>query len=348
MTHSWQPGQLIFAGYEADDAAHIPQDLQGLIKDGRIGGIVLFSRNLRDPQQTLDLIYKFRDLSPVEAPLMIAIDQEGGRVQRLREPWTSWPTMRQVASHGDLERSRAVARALARELLDLGMHIDFAPIMDVDSNPDNPIIGDRSFSSDVKKVCEHGIAFIEAMQDAGLAACAKHFPGHGDTSMDSHLDLPTIAHSLERLEKVELPPFRAAVQAGVASMMTAHVLFPSVDKQRPATLSPDVMALLRENLGYDGLVFTDDLEMGAVAKHFSVTERSIGSLEAGADILLICRKADLRDEVLAKLEKAPDSLLEKPLERLHRFKQQWSHDGPKGSIQAPYAEHRELARALMP
>lgn len=342
----WQPGQLLFVGF----AGHVvPPDLAERIREGRIGGVILFARNIRDPEQVRGLVRDLHDLAPAGAPLTVAIDQEGGRVQRLRDPWTVWPPMRALGERPGVVDTERFARALALELLDMGIDLDFAPVVDVDSNPANPVIGDRSFAREPGLVGAHGAAFVRAIQAMGVAACAKHFPGHGDTDLDSHLALPKLDLDLARLRTRELPPFRACVEAEVATMMTAHVLFPRLDPKRPATLSPDVMALLRDELGYDGLVFSDDLEMKAVADHFSVEQRSIGALEAGVDALLVCSQTDLREEVLSKLERASDKLLEGPLRRLVAFKQAFGSTPrivPMTEIGPPFASHQALAEAL--
>ena len=272
----------------------------------------------------------------------MALDQEGGRVQRLRAPWTEWPPMRAMGQRAPEETAR-FARAVAVELRDCGFDLDFAPVVDVDSNPDNPVIGDRSFGGTPEIVSAHATAFIEALQGEGVAACAKHFPGHGDTDLDSHLALPKLDLDLARLREVELPPFRAAVEAGV---MTAHVLFPRLDDKRPATLSPDVMQILRGELGYDGLVFSDDIEMRAMADHWSSHACSIGVIEAGVDSILVCSRADLRDEVLARLEAAPDALLEAPLRRMQAFKECFAGGRAVAPVDPPYAQHVALADAL--
>lgn len=321
MSSWWQPGQLLFVGFSGTE---VPRDLARLLGQGRIGGVILFSRNITGPEQLRGLVRDLHEAAPPEVPLLVAIDQEGGRVQRLKAPWTLWPPMRQLGRRDEPETTAAVARALARELSDLGIGLDFAPVVDVDTNPANPVIGDRSFATTPEAVARHGAAFIAAMQDAGVAACAKHFPGHGDTRSDSHLELPRLPHDLDRLREVELPPFRAAVAAGVASVMTAHVLFEGLDRRRPATLSPEVMHLLRGELAYDGVVFSDDLEMKAVADHFTPEQRVRGSLEAGCDALLVCSQADLRDEALRLLEKSPDALLEAPLRRVVAMKQRYA------------------------
>jgi beta-N-acetylhexosaminidase len=342
----WQPGQLLFVGFTG---LTVPPDLGERIREGRIGGVVLFARNIRDPEQVRGLVRDLHDLAPAGVPLTVAIDQEGGRVQRLRDPWTVWPPMRTLGERPGVADTERFAKALALELLDMGIDLDFAPVVDVDSNPDNPVIGDRSFAREPAIVGAHGAAFVRAMQAMGVAACAKHFPGHGDTDLDSHLALPKLDLDLARLRARELPPFRACVEAQVATMMTAHVLFPKLDAKRPATLSPDVMGLLRDELGYDGLVFSDDLEMKAVADHFSVEQRSIGALEAGVDSLLVCSQTDLREEVLAKLERAPDRLLEAALARMVAFKQAYGarvRIVPLTEIGPPFASHQRLAEAL--
>jgi beta-N-acetylhexosaminidase len=346
MSSRWHPGQLLFAGFEG---LELPEDLARLIAAGRVGGVVLFARNVGDPDQVQSLNAALHACAPEDAPLLIAIDQEGGRIQRLRDPWTQWPPMQRLGEANDLEMTGAVARAIAVELANLGIGLDFAPCVDVDTNPANPIIGDRSFGREPTRVAAHAAPFIRAMQDAGVAACAKHFPGHGDTACDSHLELPCLEHDLARLHAVELPPFAAAIEAGVASIMTAHVLFPALDAKRPATLSPDVMAILREELAYDGVVFSDDLEMKAVADHHRPKALVDGCLEAGVDSLLVCRDPGLREEVLRGLERAPDARLENPLRRMIELKRGFAGlrerlVGADGDpLAPPYADHRALA-----
>lgn len=357
----WQPGQALFVGFEGISC---PPPLLDLIAAGRVGGVVLFARNVESPRQVRRLVRELRAREPEDAPLVIAIDQEGGRVQRLRKPWTEWPPMRRLGEldadgpAGDaaaggappvLDATTAVARALAVELRDCGIGLDFAPVVDVDSNPTNPVIGDRSFGRDPAQVAALASAFITAMQGEGVGCCAKHFPGHGDTTLDSHLALPTITHDLERLLSVELPPFAAAIDAGVASIMSAHVVFAAIDARRPATLSPDVMGLLRERLGFDGLVFSDDLEMKAVADHWRPREIVELALGAGVDALLACKRFDLVTELLARLEAQPDARLENALRRVAAFKRRFAlppaaADDDTGP---PYLDHLALAARLV-
>jgi beta-N-acetylhexosaminidase len=339
------PGQLLFVGFQGLQAPHLLLDC---VRAGRIGGVVLFKRNLETPAQARELIASLHAAAPAAAPLLVAIDQEGGRVQRLRDPWTEWPSMRRVAERGDPAATAAVATALARELRDLGIALDFAPVVDVDTNPANPVIGDRSFGRTPEEVARHACAFIEALQAGGVAACAKHFPGHGDTDQDSHHALPRLDHDLARLRRVELPPFRAAIEAGVASVMTAHVLLPRLDPERPATLSPAALALLREEIGYDGVVFSDDLEMRAVADRFPIRDRVLGALHAGVDALLVCSDLALWHEALRVLEAAPPALLEAPLRRVAALKARFAGAGALRAASAgpPYEAHRRLAREL--
>lgn len=362
----WQPGQLLFVGFEGTT---LPRDLARLIGQGRIGGVILFTRNFvparsdgveegavggraaPDPKAVRALVRSIHEAAPADAPVLVAVDQEGGRVQRLRSPWTQWPAMRHLADLADDPSTSAFADALATELLDAGIGLDFTPCVDVDTNPDNPVIGDRSFGRTAEIVIRHARIVIERMQAAGLATCAKHFPGHGDTAQDSHHTLPRLPHDLDRLREVELPPFRAAIDAGVASIMTAHVMFDALDRRRPATLSPDVMNVLREELGYDGVVFTDDLEMKAIAEHHGPQQIVDGALEAGVDGLLVCRAANLRDEVLRRLEQVPDGKVERAISRVIALKQRFAFAArdallPDDAAVPPYAEHLALAERL--
>ncbi len=344
-THASAPGQLLFAGLPGLD---VPDDLAGLIREGRVGGVTLFARNIGTPDETRRLTDALHALAPADAPLCVAIDQEGGRVQRLRAPWTEFPPARALGTHDDVERTRAVGAAIGTELRDAGFDLDFAPCCDVDSNPDNPVIGDRSFGRSAEVVARHAAAFIEGLQSTGVAACAKHFPGHGDTHVDSHHALPRVATPLERLRAVEWPPFAAARDVDVASMMTAHVVVESLDTERPSTLSRAALDVLRRELGYEGPVFTDDLEMKAIADHYSPEEIVGHALGASADVLLVCSRDDLRDAVLDALESGPAARLTASLERMARFKARWL--SPRGGLAVggapPYPAHVSLAERV--
>lgn len=340
------PGQLLFVGFEG---TRVPNELAARIAEGRLGGVVLFARNVESAAQLRALVRELHAPAPEDLPLLLAVDQEGGRVQRLRAPWTIWPPMRAVGDRDDAELTRAVAAALAQELLDAGIGLDFAPVADVATQPFNPVIGDRSFGATPDRVARHTRAFVGGLQEGGVAACAKHFPGHGDTTCDSHFELPRLSHDLSRLHRVELPPFRAAIEAGVASVMTAHIVFSALDPVRPATLSPAVLRLLREDLGFEGVVFSDDLEMRAVADTLPIRDRVLGALGAGVDALLVCSDQTLWQEALATLEAAPAAVVAEPLRRVRALKQRFAYVARAHAFTdaaPPYTAHQALAARI--
>jgi beta-N-acetylhexosaminidase len=263
-----------------------------------VHGVILFARNVESAEQVATLAAELKRAAG--RPLLVAIDQEGGRVARLRAPqgFTELPPMRALGESGDEALAREVGALLGRELRAVGVDQDYAPVVDVDTNPANPVIGDRAFSRDPAAVGRLGAALAAGLQAEGVAACAKHFPGHGDTSQDSHKDLPRLPHDLARLREVELAPFRTLARAGVAAVMTAHVVFEALDPRRPATLSPEVMRLLRDEVGFRGCAVSDDLEMKAVAEHFPLEEAAPGAVLAGVDALLVCHRADVQHRAI--------------------------------------------------
>ena len=280
-----QIGQLLIAGFGGEQ---IPVEIRSLAREFSLGGVILFGRNIVEPRQVAELCREASQLT-ADVPAWVSVDQEGGRVARLKAPFTEWPPMATLGRSGDVRLAERFARALAAELKAVGITLDFAPVLDVHTNPKNPVIGDRALAERAEDVARLGSAIIRAMQAEGLAACGKHFPGHGDTSTDSHLELPLVEHPPERLREIELAPFRAAIEAGVATMMTAHVLVPALDEQRPATLSKRIVTgLLREELQYNGVIVSDDLEMKALASDYRVPESAVLAIEAGCDALLIC------------------------------------------------------------
>ena len=220
-----QAGQLAIAGF----AGHtIPADLKAFAREFDLGGVIFFARNVDSPEQVADLSREARELAR-ELPLWVSVDQEGGRVARLKAPFTVWPPMITLGRSGDETLVERFARALAAELKAVGISLDYTPVLDIHTNPKNPVIGDRALAEKAEDVARLGSAMIRALQEQGIAACGKHFPGHGDTSTDSHFELPLIEHPPDRLEHVELVPFRAAIAARVASIMTAHILIPALD-----------------------------------------------------------------------------------------------------------------------
>ncbi len=305
MTHSLEhlaQGLFMF-GFDG----HVASDDILRFIDAGLFGAILFKRNVDTPAQVAALIRQLK----VRAgrPLCLAVDQEGGRVARLRgSPFSAVPSMRSVGAHQDPAFAERVGALLGFELRALGFDWDFAPVVDVDTNPKNPVIGDRAFSSEPQAVATLGVALARGLEREGVASCAKHFPGHGDTSQDSHLALPTLPHALERLEAVELVPFAAYARAKLAAVMTAHIVFDAIDPSVPATMSPAVLTgLLRQKLGFEGVIVSDDLEMKAIASHYGVGEAVVRGLQAGVDLFLVCHTPEVQRSAVRAVCEAVDS-----------------------------------------
>jgi beta-N-acetylhexosaminidase len=320
-------GQLLIAGF---DGHQIPTELRALAREFGLGGVILFARNVAEPEQVAEVAFEAVRLAP-DFPVWVSIDQEGGRVARLKAPFTVWPPMATLGRSGDVGLAERFARALAAELRAAGITLDYAPVLDVHTNPKNPVIGDRAFGETPETVARLGAAIVRTLQGEGIAACGKHFPGHGDTTADSHHELPLVEHPPDRLRAVELVPFRAAIEAGVATIMTAHVFVPALDEQRPATLSRRIVGdLLRGELGFEGVIFGDDLEMKAIANQYAVPEAAVMALEAGCDGLLICsgdhqRQAAALEAVIhaVESERIPLARVDDALARHRRAKERF-------------------------
>jgi beta-N-acetylhexosaminidase len=300
-------GQLLVVGFDGPVA---PAELLTRIARSEVGGVILFRPNVERPEQVAALVRTLRGQAPAGSALLVAVDQEGGLVQRLRRPLTEWPPMLAVGEAGDLRRTEAVGRALGSELAALGIGWDLAPVLDVHSNPANPVIGNRAFGRTASGVIPHALAFWRGLRQAGVLGCGKHFPGHGDTDTDSHHDLPVVLHAQARLGAVELLPFAAAARAGVEALMTAHVMYPALDRALPATLSRPILTdLLRGELGFAGLVVSDDLGMKAVAARWPIDELVVGALLAGVDCFLVREPARQRaawDALVRAAETRPE------------------------------------------
>ena len=308
----------------------IPVEMRALAREFGLGGVIFFARNVEEPEQVAELSHEVQTLAG-EMPLWVSVDQEGGRVARLKAPFTEWPPMATLGRSGDPELARRFAAALAAELKAVGITLDYTPVLDIHTNPQNPVIGDRAFAETADEVARYGVAVIEALQSAGVAACGKHFPGHGDTSVDSHVDLPLVEHPPDRIRRVECIPFAAAARAQVAFIMTAHVLVPSIDDQVPATLSARIVqGLLRDEIGYQGVIVSDDLEMKAVARSYAVPDAAVRAVAAGCDAVLVCSgDVDAQAAALEALVRAvedgriPYRRLEDALNRLRRAKERF-------------------------
>ena len=298
-------GQLLIGSFSGTS---VTPELRSLARDFDLGGAILFSRNVEAPEQVTELAAELEALGGA-MPAWVSIDQEGGRVARLKEPFTRWPPMAVLGRAGSETLTERFSRALAHELVAVGITLDYAPVLDIHTNPRNPVIGDRALAGRAEKVARLATVIIRTLQSEGVAACGKHFPGHGDTSADSHVELPLVEHPPDRLRAVEFEPFRAAIAQQVAFIMTAHVLVPALDETQPATLSPAIVqGILRDELGYDGVILSDDLEMKAISARMPVASAAVQAIRAGCDGLLVCSgDVEVQAAALEALIKAAES-----------------------------------------
>jgi beta-N-acetylhexosaminidase len=286
----------------------LTEDEKKFIVQNNIGGICLFSRNVANIEQIMSLcseIQALRKEMASKSPLFIGIDMEGGRVARLKTPFTQWPPLKKI---GDLDSPTVAfnfSYSMGLELKAVGINLDFAPCIDILTNPENKVIGDRSLSSDPEVVAKLGSAIIRGFMKSEVVSCVKHFPGHGNTLIDSHEDLPVETMDRERLTSIELEPFKKAFRSRVEMVMSAHIKFPNIDPQWPATLSEIFLKqLMRDELRYRGLIITDDLDMKAMVKHYPKDVIPVRALQAGADILLYCNEPESPRIALEAIENA--------------------------------------------
>lgn len=283
-------GKLLVVGFEGKK---MTPEIKELIHTYHVGGIILFSRNIGTPSEVLNLttdLQRQAKMAGYHYPLLICVDQENGIVRRLEAGTTIFPGAMALGATDDVVNAYNVGFATGQELLGLGINWNLAPVVDVNNNPENPVIGVRSFGESPAKVAQFGKESMKGMQDAGVVTTLKHFPGHGDTNVDSHLALPVISHDLQRLKEVELPPFKACIAAGADTVMTAHIHFPAIDSEAdlPATLSEKVITgLLRQKLHYNGVVTTDCMEMDAISQTIGTEKGAVAAVKAGADLLMI-------------------------------------------------------------
>lgn len=293
-------GQLLVVGFQGTE---LPDDVRRPLELGQRGGVILFRRNLPSIESAAALCGDALGTAvSSEPPPIVCVDQEGGRVRRLPSPpFVHLPVMRRLAGADDEELTRRAAHLNGIQLRAVGFNLNFAPVVDVDTNPDNPVIGDRAFAAEPGRVVAHAAAFIAGQRDAGIASCIKHFPGHGDTEIDSHLALPFVRHARDRLDAVELAPF-ARLAPLTDAVMSAHVVFEALDPRDVATRSRLVCTdLLRGELGFSGALFSDDMEMRAIADRASIEDNAVAAVEAGCDLLLICHSTELQHRAHAAL-----------------------------------------------
>lgn len=323
-------GQLIVTGFPGPA---ITEEFTELVADCKIGNVILFSHNAVSVPQLGGLCTEIHSLieSRTGLPAFISIDQEGGRVTRLPEGAANVPGAMAVASTGRPEHAYAAGRMTARELRALGINFNLAPVLDINNNKDNPVINVRSYGDTAETVEEYGLPMMKGLQDGGVLSALKHFPGHGDTAVDSHLGLPSITKTLEELERLELRPFVRAIREGAESIMSAHILFPKIEAERvPATMSRTIITgLLKEKLGYTGLVVSDCLEMEAIKTYYGTAEGALGALKAGVHLIFISHTATLVREAVARIERAvlegelPEAVLDEAVEKVLHYKMKY-------------------------
>lgn len=296
-------GQMIFGGI---DGTTYSDETKTLIQDYKIGSFILFKNNLETTEKSIELLNQMKNENKGNnIPIFFGIDQEGGRVERLPDEVLSLPTNKIIGERNDEQFSFEIGSVLGKQLNAYGFNLNFAPVLDVNSNPDNPVIGNRSFSNDPEIVSKLGIKTMQGMQEENIVTAVKHFPGHGDTSVDSHLELPTVEKSLAEIEKMELIPFKSAIKAGVDIVMTSHILMPQIDPDHPASMSKEIISgILRDQLGYDGVVVSDDMTMHAITNHFDIGEASVEAVKAGTDLVIVAHGHETVIHVIETLKNA--------------------------------------------
>ncbi|MDD4568598.1 MAG: beta-N-acetylhexosaminidase [Tepidanaerobacteraceae bacterium] len=325
MTVDEKIGQMVMVGFEGYESGHISREM---IEKYKVGGFILFKRNIKDVSQTLNLINSLKSANHENKfPLFIAIDEEGGRVTRMPDEFIKLPTNRAIGKIDSENLAFEIGSIIGEQLKSLGFNMNFAPVLDIDSNVKNPVIGDRSFGADEKIVSRLGIQTMKGIQSQVIST-VKHFPGHGDTLVDSHIGLPVVNHDLERLKGFELVPFKKAIKNGADMMMVAHILLPKIDAENPATFSKTIITdILRNEIKFDGIIITDDMTMGAITKNYDIGNAAVKSVMAGTDIILVCHGYENQVKVIEALKSAvadgavSEAILDEHVYRILKLKQ---------------------------
>ena len=296
-------GQILVVGF---DEPTLDINTQKLIEEHHVGGVILFKRNIESPSQLLGLINSLKEANiNNKFPLFLSLDEEGGLVSRMPDELVNTPRSKVIGQEKDEEFAYNTGKVIGQKINAFGFNMNFAPVLDIDSNPQNPVIGDRAYGDNKEIVTKMGIGIMKGLESQGVIAVVKHFPGHGDTVEDSHFGLPEIDKGLDDLLDFELFPFKRAIDEGVEGVMVAHILYKEIDRKNPATLSKSIIGdLLREKLAFDGLVITDDMTMGAILENYDLGEAAIRSVEAGSDLILVCHGFDNIKATLHALKEA--------------------------------------------
>ena len=296
-------GQLLIVGF---DGYEINENIENLIKENHVCGVILFGNNIKSAEQTIKLTNSLKSInSNNKIPLFISVDEEGGRVSRMPSEFRKIPSSGYIGNQNNENLSYNVGKVISKELKFLGFNMNFAPVLDINSNPQNPVIGDRSFGSNKDLVTKLGIKTMEGLKDGNIIPVVKHFPGHGDTSVDSHVGLPLVNHDMKRLKEFELIPFKEAINNNADVVMISHILLPKIDTEFPATMSKTIIRdILRKDLKFNGVVITDDMTMGAITNNYNISNACIKSINAGADIILVCHEYDNEVKVIHSIKEA--------------------------------------------
>lgn len=329
MTIDEKIGQLIIAGF---DGITVNDELQSLILEKYIGGVILFSKNVESASQVVELNNEIKEINKVnKSPIFISVDEEGGLVSRMPSEFKDIPTNSDIAKYDDEDLSYNIGKVIGEEISSLGFNMDFAPVLDINSNPDNPVIGNRSFGDNEAIVSKLGIATMKGLKDSNIIATVKHFPGHGDTSVDSHVGLPVVENDLERLKSFELVPFQKAIDEGVDMVMVSHIMLPKIDENDPATLSKTIVTdILRKDMNYNGVVVTDDMTMGAIINNYDIGEAAVKSINAGVDIVMVCHQYENVTKVIDAIKEAvnngsiTEERIDKSVERILKLKDKYN------------------------
>ncbi|KJU73049.1 beta-N-acetylhexosaminidase [Clostridium baratii] len=296
-------GQLVISGFYGTT---LDENILKLIKENKISGVILFNRNVKDSNTLLSLNNSLKESNKNnKLPLFISVDEEGGSVTRMPKDIKRLPTNKYIGSLNNKDLSYNVGEILGEQLSYFGFNMNFAPVLDINSNPNNPVIGDRSFGNNKDTVAILGTSTMKGIQSKNIISVVKHFPGHGDTSVDSHVNLPVVNYDINRLKSFEFVPFKTAIQNGADAVMVGHILLSKIDSKYPSSMSYEIVTnILRKDLGFNGLVVSDDMTMGAIIENYSIEEASIKSINAGVDLLLVCQKYENTENVLKALKEA--------------------------------------------
>ncbi|KRE74608.1 beta-N-acetylhexosaminidase [Paenibacillus sp. Soil750] len=353
MTLDEKLGQMIIAGI---DDYSMNEEARKLIATYHVGGIILYKPNVKDTNQLVSLVNDLKKTNTVnKLPLWLGVDEEGGRVTRLPDEISKTPTSQTIGKSGKTELAHSIGQLLGKELNAYGLNMDFAPDLDINSNPKNPVIGDRSFGANAALVSSFGIPMMNGIQEMKVVPVVKHFPGHGDTAVDSHIGLPVVQNDLARLRKLELIPFADAIKHQADAIMVAHILLPKIDTKYPASMSKTIMTdLLRKELGFKGLIMTDDMTMGAIAENYEMGEAAVKSVLAGSNVVMVGHDPQKAITVINSLRTAvqagriPLDTIDQSVQQVYKLKMKYKLQDQPVTVPDPKLLNAEVQRVLAP